>query len=374
MGGISKGIQSILGGHNDYSAASAPIVSPFDISRLNSSYDKTDEALKATADQQKDLIAAGGIQNQSDVYNQFQGIVNGTGPNPAQAMLAEATGNNIANQAALMAGQRGAQVNPALIARLAAQQGAANQQSLAGQSANLQANQSLNALSQAGNIAGQQVSNQLQGQNIYANQALNNQGQLLGAQGQYNSAVLGNTQMQNQINSGVASQNQAGINQISGQLIGSGATALIGKSSGGPVTSAPDVGDVGGFGGNTGGMFTSKNGKMVPALLSPGEKLINPREANEVAQGKVSIDEVGKIIPGKAKVFGDDPKNDTVNKNVESGSIVIPRSIMQSNDPLKAGTKFLIEALKKHAGASEYKDFHNAIRIEIDNRKKRKKA
>ena len=70
------------------------------------------------------LQAQNGIGNQSNVYNQLQNVANGTGPNPAQAMLANATGQNVANQAALMAGQRGSNANVGLMARQAAQQGA----------------------------------------------------------------------------------------------------------------------------------------------------------------------------------------------------------------------------------------------------------
>src|SRR4051812_48434649 len=70
---------------------------------------------------QEDLLAAlqrqGGVGHQSQVYDQFQGVANGTGPNPAQAMLNQSTGQNVANQAALMAGQRGAAGNVGLMAR-----------------------------------------------------------------------------------------------------------------------------------------------------------------------------------------------------------------------------------------------------------------
>ena len=78
--------------------------------------------------QQQNLLQAlqnqGALQNQSNVYNQLQQVAQGQGPNPAQAMLNEATGTNVANQAALMVSARGAASNPGLIARQAAMQGA----------------------------------------------------------------------------------------------------------------------------------------------------------------------------------------------------------------------------------------------------------
>ncbi len=84
---------------------------------------------------------------QGTTAQQYQNIANGNGPNPAQAALNNATGQNVANQAALMAGQRGAGSNVGLIARQAAQQGAGIQQQAAGQSAQMQANQQLAGLS-----------------------------------------------------------------------------------------------------------------------------------------------------------------------------------------------------------------------------------
>lgn len=83
---------------------------------------------------------------QQDTAQQYQNIANGTGPNPAQAMLNQATGANVANQAALMAGQRGAGSNVGLMARQAAQQGANTQQQAAGQAAVMQANQQIAGL------------------------------------------------------------------------------------------------------------------------------------------------------------------------------------------------------------------------------------
>jgi len=116
---------------------------------------------------QQALTNAGGLAKQQqaaqglqDVYGQqqgtagqLQGIVQGTGPNPAMAALNQRTGENVANQAALMAGQRGAGANVGLMARQAAQQGGNLQQQAVGQGATMQAQQSLNAL---GQIGGQQ--------------------------------------------------------------------------------------------------------------------------------------------------------------------------------------------------------------------------
>jgi hypothetical protein len=176
------------------------------------------------------LQAQNGIGNQSSVFNQLQGVANGTGPNPAQAQLAQATGANTANQAALMAGQRGAGANVGLIARQAAQQGGANQQNAAGQAATMQANQSLNALNNLGGLATQQVSQQ---QNA------------VGTLGSETNAALNSNissmSSQNAANAGIAGINDQNNAKITGGLLGGlgagGAAAM--KAEGGVVDPVP---------------------------------------------------------------------------------------------------------------------------------------
>ena len=169
------------------------------------------------------LQAQNGIGNQSQVYNQLQGVANGTGPNPAQAQLAQATGANTANQAALMAGQRGAGSNVGLIAREAAQQGGANQQQAAGQAATMQAQQSLGALNQLGGIAGQQVGQQAAATGALTGAQQSEQQLLLGQINAQNAAGLAQQQGLNTLNAGQAAQGakaQAGFLQGAGSLIG----------------------------------------------------------------------------------------------------------------------------------------------------------
>lgn len=169
------------------------------------------------------LAGQNGVANQGNVFNQqqqlanqLQGIASGQGPNPAQAMLNQQTGQNVSNQAALMAGQRGAGANAGLLARQIAQQGAATQQQAVGQGASLQAQQSLNAL---GALQGQQAN--------MANLAATQVGQQQGALGQQ--ASLANQLTQNNLNQQqlaqqqqqlqygqLNNQNQMGLNQQQG--------------------------------------------------------------------------------------------------------------------------------------------------------------
>lgn len=200
-------------------------------------------ALQGLGGQQQALAG-----QQQGLVGQLQGVANGTGPNPAQAMLAQATGSNVSNQAALMAGQRGAGANAGLIARQAGQQGAATQQQAAGQAATMQANQSLNALGQIGqqqanigqtynNAAGyagqigaigtNQVGQQAAGLNASSNIAAGNQGVQAG---------LANANNQQQVQQAMAN---ASNNQktVGGIIQGAGSAAAM-MASGGAVPRA----------------------------------------------------------------------------------------------------------------------------------------
>jgi hypothetical protein len=404
MGSVAQSIGGVLGiGGNpfDFKAQAAPIVNPLEEGQLKGAYDYTNQALQGQQALAQQLGQAGGIQNQADVYRQLQQIASGQGPNPAQAMLAQSTGQNVANQAALMAGQRGASSNAGLIARQAAQAGGTAQQQAAGQAAALQAQQAMNAIQQAGGIAGQQVANQMAGQGALTSAGLQQQGQLMGAQQGFNQAQLANTQQQNQINQAMAAANAqrlagalggafnavGGLGGIAGGLgsmgskigglfgAGSGATSMAGGAE------AADLAGVAALAAH-GGMIPDHLTKMhehyhgepyahggqIPIIVSPGEKYIPPQEAKEVAKGHKSIAQAGHKIPGQAKVDGDSYKNDTVPMKAEAGGIVIPRSVMQSKDPVKEGTKFLIEAMKKHGGHKEKSDFHHALKKAISKR------
>jgi hypothetical protein len=132
-----------------------------------------------------------GIQNQADVYNRLTQVAEGNGPNPALAQLNNATGQNVSNQAALMAGQRGAATNVGLIARQNALQGAQIQQQAAGQGAALQANQQMNAIGQMGGLASQQVGQQAGAVNSYNQFAQGEQANILNSIAAQNNAAVG---------------------------------------------------------------------------------------------------------------------------------------------------------------------------------------
>lgn len=363
-----------------------------DPGQLQTAYNNTQSGITSQQNFLNALAAQNGIQNQMDVYKQLQGISQGTGPNPAQAMLNQATGQNVANQASLMAGQRGAGSNPALIARQAAQQGANIQQQAAGQGATMQAQQALNAVNSMGQMANTQVGQQQTGITGLNQAADTQQANLLGIQSNINNANAGmaGTRM------GQQGSLVGGLMNGIGSMFADGGSVGAAKSTG-PKSSfgkflngmgdgmAPDaakappgndalqkgmanmVGSIG-----RAAMAPSPvqpsitnipvqspsqrimpevmaEGGKVPAMVSPGENYLDPQDVEKVKQGANPM-EVGKKVPGKPKVGGakNSYKNDTVKADLDEGGIVIPRSITQGKNPHWESMKFVRATLAKN--------------------------
>ncbi len=379
-----------------FDAKGVPITPGTDPAKLQQTYEQSQGGLGQQQAFVNALQAQNGIQNQAQVYNQLQDVAAGKGPNPAMAALANATGANTANQAALMASQRGAGANAGLIARQAAQQGAANQQNAIGQGAALQAQQSLGALGQAGQMAGQQVGQQAGALGTYNQLAQNLGGQQQGALANQNQANVAMQSNINNANAGIAQENAKNQNKMgSGVLsaIASGGASLLGMADGGQVPNlgvlpqnasspgnfwethlneTPEVKPLSSYGEATaptkqaepsdsaekagmdmgklaltaGKMLLLSKGGKVPAMVSPGERYLPPSEVKKVAKGKDPL-KAGEKIPGKAKHKGNDYRNDTVPKDLESGGIVLPKSVMEAKDPHSEAHKFVSAILAK---------------------------
>lgn len=460
--------------------AGANIQNPATTQQATDQYNNAQAALQQQNQFLQATQAQNGLGNQSNVYNQLQGVVNGTGPNPAQAQLAQATGANVANQAALMAGQRGSNANVGLMARQAAQQGAQTQQQSAGQAATLQAQQSLNALQGAGNMANTQAAQQQAAtqQNTAATQG--EQGQILGAIGAQNNANVGMQSNVNSANAGLAGQTMGqqgnllgGVMNGLGSIFAQGGTVpdtsaramyaqgqyvnsapmsddqwnaggpqnsqsiapvpaaspqqsaapvakqllnhattqqpsspgawggdansamykgassfgkfLAGALSGSSPSDSPNAYGVSGDSpiqtqsdyendrlqannpsvnmtgpqSSTSGQSTqdfdpnavyAAEGGKVPALVSPGEQYIPPKEVEKVAKGQKDPLKAGERIPGKPKFPGNDYRNDTVKKTLESGGMVIPNEVMQAKNPHFEAMKFVHAHIAKNRG------------------------
>jgi hypothetical protein len=407
--------------------------------QMNTAYAGVQSAQQAQQDLLSALQSQNGLGNQTQVYNQLQGVANGTGPNPAAAQLAQATGANTANQASLMAGQRGASQNVGLMARQAAQQGAANQQSAAGQAATMQANQSLNALGQLSGQANTMAANQIGQTNanvssqqaeqqslLSANQGMNmvNAGLISGTSQQQ--AAIGGGSMQG-VGSMMSAASGSSVSGAEGGIVpnmyadggysGDAQSAYQGKSKFGaflssmgqgvsgessnnsqnPLTSGLNSlgkgigtlihnqnktsssdsnlsGELGsddtdaqylgadaelGSGGDSSsevpnssmdvsGDVAAAEGGKVPALLSPGEQYLPPKDVNKVMKEGKNPLSVGERIPGEPKHPGNDYRNDTVKKTLESGGLVIPNKVMQSDRPHWEAMKFVHAHMAKN--------------------------
>lgn len=324
MGAIG-GLLGIGGGNNYQNPQLAQILNTTTAQQLQNTAGASAGAVRGQQDLLNAIQRQNGLGNQSQVYGQLQGVANGTGPNPAQAMLNQATGQNVAGQAALMAGQRGASANTGLIARQAAQQGAQTQQNAVGQAAALQAQQSLGALGQAGALANQQAANQIGavGANTQANQA--QQQMMLNAAGQQNQANVANQGSVNQGNAALKSQqmqNQAGF--IGGLGNAAGGALSLGTSlfaTGGPV-SAPT------------GAMSIIGRSMMATGGNVGSSLLQS----------------GGAVPGSAEVAGNSYSNDKVKALLSPGELVVDRETMKDQGKAGQAARFLaavIAAKKK---------------------------
>ncbi len=424
-----------------------------------------------------------GLQNvagqQQMTADMLQGIANGTGPNPAQAMLNQQTGANVAQQAALMAGQRGAGANVGLMARQAAQQGAGIQQQAVGQGATMQANQSLGAIGQMGaqqqamagtqgqiagigagltaaqqaaiaaqygqgatatgmqqagiesqfghgttqigqqqqalganaGIAGQQVGQQIGATNAVSAAQQGEQGQLLGAIGSANTANVAQQGNVNTANAGIAGAKIAGQNDMAGGLLqGAG----VGGKLVGSVLGGPKAGAQGGYvemaeGGvaappypipNGGGPLVapppmpgpvapppgaaSSFGQYLNGMGDTGSYLANqkPEEKSDEAAasftpikgksalfngaasvGQRAMGATGGLAKGggavnaktseqKATKSGNSYDNDKIPAMLSEGEIVVPRSVLQSGDPVRGAADFVAKVMAKRGKKS----------------------
>lgn len=227
-GGIGGAVGNVLGTNSQFQATGAPIQQGTTAGQLNNAYTGAQNALQ----QQQDIVTAttpGVVQGagvQSNLEGQLGQQALGEGPNPAQAALNQATGQNIAQQAALQASQRGAGSNPALIAEQAARQGAATQQGAVGQAATLQAQQQLAAQQQEQQLAATQVaqgSNAVTGANTVQQ---GEQGILQGANTAGNNAQVSSQNNINSTNAQIATGNQNAASTTIGGLASGAASAL----------------------------------------------------------------------------------------------------------------------------------------------------
>ena len=321
-----------------FQAQAAQLQTPVTTEQATQAYNQSNQALQQQQSFINALQGAGGVQNQMAAMEMLKQQAAGQGPNPALAQLQAQTGQNVANQAALMAGQRGGGANAGLMARQIAQQGAATQQQSAGQAAQLQAAQQQQAQQAMAQLASQQVGQQAQaqGQMIQGTQGLQ-QNLLSGIQGQ-NQAQISNVSQQNQANAQMAGQNARTQSGIFGGLANAAGAAIagpLGSMVGGALNNllspAPQIQSAGG---------SNSGGGLAPQMTAGGYA------SGGIVQHLRNFQSGGQVA-GKATVQGDSPSNDTVPAVLSPGEIVIPRSIAQSKDAPKKAAAFVAALMAK---------------------------
>ncbi len=238
-GGIGGGIGNFIGSNDQFQATAAPIQAGTNTEQLNNAYTGTLNALNRQNTATNALTPGlnQGATQQAKLSNMYLNQANGSGPNPALAELNQATGQNISQQAALAAGQRGGGANAGLLARQNAQQGAAIQQQAVGQGATMQAQQQLAAEQNLQNLSANQISQgqgSIQGLN---NAQQNEQNILQGANTSFNNAQVGQQSNINNVNAAVATANSNNAGGLFGDLA-SGISSTLGSIfyEGGEVT------------------------------------------------------------------------------------------------------------------------------------------
>jgi hypothetical protein len=230
------------------------------------------------------------------------------------------------------------------------------QQQLAGMNA-LQAQQGM-----MGNMAQNQVAQQAGATLGYNQASQSEQSQMLNALNQYNQNKVNMQSNINSANAGVASTTAQGQQGLMGGVLG-GIGAAFGLAHGGMVPGYADGGEVQPKGPSS---FVGKfmQGWNAPAGggASPLQSMGNMNNSNlgaaQLNQGMSSLGSGlmkaamplsdGGKVPGKPQVMGDSLKNDTVPAMLSPGEVVIPRHVMQSNDPVNNAAAFVAAVMAKN--------------------------
>lgn len=300
----------------------------------------------------------------------YEQLARGEGPNPALEMLRQQTGQNVANQAALMAGQRGAAGNVGMLARQAANVGSQAQQQAVGQGAQLGAQQQLAAMQNLAQARQQQLQNALSQQQLQQQAGMGYQaiqgGLAEKRMGQQPGAIGGVLQS---IGNVVGKMMAAGGEVENPQHLFVGGPAMAAGAVGAPAAlpamdtaalsaAAPTAASSGA--GMLESLKQNKSSNPLQSKLLQSSMLGAPDTSpSSVSKYLSSIPKMasggsvgsalksGGSVPGRARVAGDSLKNDTVHAMLSPGEVVIPRSVMNSKDPVRGSADFVAALLAK---------------------------
>lgn len=250
--GLAPAISGVLGTSNQYQPVGSQVQLGTNAPQLNQAYMGSQQAIG----EQQGLVSAytpgatEGLGTQEALTGELQGVVSGAGPNAAQTALNANTATNVANTAALQAGQRGASGNVGLIARQAAQQGAVTQQAAVGEAATLQAQQAIAAQQQLQGLAATEVGQQEGAVQGASNAQQNEQNIIQGANTAANNAGVAMQSNINNANATISAGNAANNAATTGGILGAigslfakgGEVGAPRMAAGGPLVVAPVAG------------------------------------------------------------------------------------------------------------------------------------
>lgn len=225
----NNGVAGFLGIGNNFQAQAANINPGTNAGQLNAAYQGAQNGINAQvglANQFQPGVAQG-VGTQGALSGQLAQRAAGQGPNPAQAALAQSTGQNIAATNAAIAGARGSNNNVGLLARQGAQTGAGIQQQAVGQAATLQAQQQIAAQQQQAQLAAQQVGQGTGAVTTLNQEQQNEQNILQGANTAANNAAVAMQGNINNANAVTAAGNAAANTSTLGSLVSGGGTTVL---------------------------------------------------------------------------------------------------------------------------------------------------
>lgn len=254
----------------------------------------------------------GVLARQQGLEDMLTGQANGTGPNPAQSQFQQNVNQNIAQEAGSIGSVKG--LNPALAAKMAAENAGQQGQAAAGQAATLQAQQQ---------IAAEQA---LGAQQAAEGQTIGNQGSLYGAAGSlYGGAgqtaatggALANdmgTQGANIFSTGANAQGNQNNAVNTGSLGSQGLDAGVAAGNANR-TAITQAGLLNGAGGAVGGLLSSmagggevsdQSGSVLGAILAQANPSININDYNGGKDSGGGLKGLGSTLGGMlgSSLFG----------------------------------------------------------------------
>lgn len=300
-----------------------------------------------------------GMNNLQESFNQLQRVAAGQGPNPAMAQYNANIQNLARQQAGAISSVQG--ISPALATRMISQQGSGAMQNAAAQGAAMQAEQQLGAMGAMGNIAGMQAgsANQMQSNlnNINADlakQTMQNQmgfiGGLFGGAGaaagggsapRYAAGGMIDAPMRHVEGSGMDIPVSAPMQQPSQASVTQSLLSkfLSSDLSGSRPINGPEALQRGmtQFGAGMGQRMSAPPPAPVPAYAAGG--------AARDFRGGGGVRAAGP--EQKAVKRGNSYANDKIPALLSEGEVVIPRSVMQSANPVMATADFVANVIAK---------------------------